>query len=29
MGLGKLFKGQCLSSINYRATEAWELGTGL
>ena len=25
MGLGKLFKGQCLSSINYRATEAWEL----
>ena len=25
MGLGKLFKGQCLSSISYRATEAWEL----
>ncbi len=25
MGLGKLFRGQCLSSISYRATEAWEL----
>jgi membrane protease subunit (stomatin/prohibitin family) len=25
MGLGKLFKGQCLSSISYRASEPWEL----
>ena len=25
MGLGKLFKGQCLSSISYRSTEAWKL----